>query len=126
MAACDCQGCISRGSICAPKGDDTRILFTVLDDDGDEFDISGATEIVFIVADSINGEVRIVKRLSDGDISISTNQYQFYLTVTAAETASLPRGKNYYEAQITTSAGLKKTVSHGLFRATETRIKDLP
>ena len=126
MAACDCQGCISKGTICAPKGDDTRVLFSVFDDDGDEYDISGATEIVFIVADSPNGEIRIVKRLTPGGVVISTNGYQFHLMITASQSASLPKGKRYYEAQITTSTGLKKTVSQGVFRATETRIKDLP
>jgi len=126
MSSCDCNGCVSTGRICAPKGDDTRIVFTVLDNDGDEFDLTSALEIVFIVADSLNGDVRIVKKLSAGQISIPTNGYQFALTVTAAETASLPRSKSYYEAQVTTAAGNKKTVSRGLFRATETRIKDLP
>lgn len=133
---CGCEkcACIRRGSICAPRGDDTRILFSVYDTDGDEFDISGADEIVFIVAEGswIAGNiypgnpVYIEKRLTDGEILIAGTDYQFIVDVTAADTADLPRTNLYYEVQVTTSAGLKKTVSAGIFKAENTMIKDLP
>lgn len=122
---CVDSGCVEPGALCVPRGDDAYIIFSVYDTDGDEFDISGATEIIFAVADFHGGEVRFVKRLTDGDIQISTNMYQFMVTVTGSDTASLVRAHNYYEARITTSAGLRKTVSAGLFMSTDTIIKDI-
>lgn len=122
---CNDYGCIASDAICAPRGDDVRVIVSVFDTDGDEFDIVGATEIVFAVADVKGGAVRIAKRLTLGDISISTNGFQFIVTITDADTESLVRVKNYYEAQVTTSSGLKKTVSAGLFRSDDTIIKDL-
>lgn len=123
---CNCDDvCVSSGYICAPRGDYTRIIFSVYDTDGDEFPVTGAQEIVFIVADSFGGTVRITKRLTTGGITISTNGYQFVVTVLAAEAATLVRNDNYYEAQVTNSAGLKKTVSAGKFKSQDTMIKDL-
>lgn len=134
---CDCAfrgiSCIHRGSICAPRGDDVRVVFSVFDQDDDEFDLSGASEIVFIVADGEivggnvypGGSVLIEKRLTDGEVIIAGTDYQFIVDVPNAETAVLPRTRLYYEVQVTTSAGLKKTVSAGIFRAENTMIKDI-
>lgn len=122
---CVDTGCIAPGSLCVPRGDDAYIIFSVYDTDGDEFDISGAAEIVFAVADYNGGEVRFVKRLTDSEIQISSNMYQFMVTVTSADTESLVRAHNYYEARVTTGAGLVKTVSAGLFKSTDTIIKDI-
>lgn len=124
---CDCETvCISNGVICGPRGDDVRVLVSVYDTDGDEFDITGAAEIVMAVSDDKNGQVRFVKRLTAGDMIISTNGYQFAITITDTDTLSLVKTRNYYEIQLTTSAGLKKTISVGLFRSNDTMIKDLP
>ncbi len=124
---CRCaDDCIKPGVICGPKGDDVYVIFSVYDTDCDEFDVYGASEIVFAVADRKGGTVRFVKRLTEGDIQISTNRYQFMVTITDEDTAALVNQSNYYEVQITTSDGLKKTVSSGIFRATDTIIKDIP
>lgn len=122
---CNEYGCVSQGEICAPRGDDVMVIVSVYDTDGDEFDLSGATEIVFAVADQRGGEVRFVKRLTLGQVAISTNNFQFSVAITDNDTESLVRVKNYYEAQVTTSTGLKKTVSVGVFRSDDTIIKDL-
>lgn len=134
---CDCcrngVSCIHRGSICAPRGDDTRIIFSVFDNDGDEFDIMGASEIVFIVADGEvvggnvypGGAVLIEKRLTTGGVSLAGSGYEFVVDVDAADTAALNQTRLYYEAQVTTSAGLKKTVSAGIFRAENTMIRNI-
>lgn len=119
------RGCLTEGFVCGPRGDDVTVIVSVYDTDGDEFDISGATEIVFAVADQPGGTVRITKKLSLGNITISTNTFQFVVTITDDDTRSLVRVKNYYEAQVTTAAGLKKTVSAGLFRSDDTIIKDI-
>ena len=126
--SCECEdtGCIKLGVICAPQGDDVRVLFSVYDTDGDEFDISGATEIVFLVAAERGGVVYFTKRLSLGQAGISTNGYQFWVDVTDTDSVLPIARVNYYEAQVTTSAGLKKTVSAGSYIATKTAIKDLP
>lgn len=123
-----CETCPPGGVICVPQGDDVLVVFSVREDgcDGDLFDISGASEIVFIVADSFGGTVRIDKRLSDGEVFISTNGYQFYLTITKTESAALTRVSNYYECQVTSSGGMSRTVSAGLLKAPDTMIKDIP
>lgn len=128
----DCS-CIHRGFICAPRGDDSRLIVSVVDSDGDEFDIIGASEIVFIVADGMivggntypGGTVLIEKRLSDGEITIAGTGWQYVVDLSDTETAALPRNNLYYETQVTTSAGLKKTVSAGIFRAENTMIRSI-
>lgn len=118
--------CAPRGSFCIPRGDSAYLVFSVYDTDGDEFDISGASEIVFAIADDdTGGQVRVVKRLTDTEIQISTNMYQFMVTLDSVDTESLAKVHNYYEARITTSSGLQKTVSSGLFKSTDTVIKDI-
>lgn len=135
--SCECGvwncGCIERGYICAPRGDDSTVIVSVRDSDGDEFDIVGATEIVFIVADGEiiggntypGGTVLIEKRLSNSEIVIAGTGWQYLVELSAAETADLPRTNLYYETQVTTSAGLKKTVGAGIFKAENTMIKDI-
>ena len=123
---CDVNACVKPGSVCAPSGDDSAILFSVYDMDGDEFDLNGATEIVFAVADYAGGAVRFVKRLTDDEIVISTNGYQFIVYIDSEDSVMPVRKSNYYEVQVTTSDGLKRTVSAGSYIATPTIIKDLP
>lgn len=128
MADCtNCDNCPTTGTICVPRGDSRLIVFTVRENDcqGDFFDISAATEIVFIVADEYGGTVRITKRLSNGGIQISTNDYQFSLTVTSADTGALVRASNYYEARVTTSGGNNVTVSAGVFKSPNTMIRSI-
>jgi len=71
------------------------------------------------------GSILVEKRMSDGEISIAGTLYEFAVTFTSADTESLPRTNLYYEARVTTSAGLNKTVSAGLFKAENTMIKDI-
>lgn len=107
---------------------------SVFDTDDDEFDLTGSSEIVFIVATGEiiggnmypGGTVLIEKSLSDGEIVIAGNRYQFVIDVSDTDTADLPKTKLYYEMQVTTSGGLKKTVSAGIFNAENTMIKDIP
>lgn len=126
-------GCIKRGSICVARGDDTRVFISVYDSKGDEFDLRGASEIVFIVSDGIDlgggiypgGTVLIEKRLSLSEIIIAGTEYQFVVDLTHEDTADLPRTNLYFEAQVTSSADLKHTVLAGIFVAQNTQIKDL-
>lgn len=123
--SCDDNGCIKPGAICAPQGDDVLVLFSVYDTDGDEYDVSGAAEIVFAVSDSVVGTNRFVKTLTDGGIVLSGNGYQVGVYIEDTDTAALVQRKNYYEIRVTTSDGLQKTISAGIFRAEQTMIKDI-
>lgn len=131
--SCQCGSCISRGTICVPRGNSTVIIFSVRDSDGDLFDISGASEIVFTVSDGewISGSIgpggtpRITKRLTDGQIIISTNLYQFRVVINNADTIPLIAEHNYYEAEVTAANGRKYTVSNGLFKSPNTQIRGI-
>lgn len=125
--SCDSSGCPTSGAFCLPKGDDLTVVVTVRENtiDGDLADISDATEIVFIIADELGGTVLVTKRLSLGQITISTNNYQFSTTITNAESALLINTLNYFEARITTASGAQRTVLTGTVRAPLTMIKDL-
>ena len=126
ICGCDNGACIPTGNVCAPAGDDVRVLFSVYDTDGDEYDISGASEIVFMVADERGGLVRIVKRLTNDEIILSTNGYQFVVILDDTDTNAPIKKSNYYEVRVTSDAGEQKTVSVGSYTATRTMIKDLP
>lgn len=125
--------CVEGGTLCVPRGDDKEIVVCVYDSDGNEFDISGADEITFIVADGEivggnmgpGGNILITKTMTDGDITVSGSLYKFMFFITAAESATLPRTSLYYEAQIVTGSGLKYTVAYGIFTAKNTMIKDI-
>ncbi len=125
MNNCHDDICIKLGSLCVPRGDDALVVFSIYDTDGDEFDLTGASEIVFAVSDDKQGQVRIVKRLTEGDIQISTNGYQLSFTLTDEDSVLPVNRTNYYEVQVTTSGGLKRTVSAGVYRAEKTIIKDI-
>ena len=126
--SCGCSGdtCPPSGEICVPAGDGCLLVFSVYDEDGDLFDISGSVEITFLVATSREGTVVFSKTMTGGDIAIAGNDYQFSLTVFRADTELLINQKNYYEATVETSGGIHKTVSAGVFSAPKTLNKDLP
>lgn len=119
------SGCIQSGDICVPRGDDVSVIFSVYDEDGDEFDLKGAQEIVFAVGDAVGGPVRFVKRMSLGEITIGGSMYQFMVAVTGADTDTLYLKNSYYEVRVTTSTGLNKTVSAGVFKSERTLIKEV-
>lgn len=95
------------------------------------FDISAASEIVFMVSDgewisgsiSPGGTPRITKLLTSGQIVISTNLYQFRVIINNADTIPLIAEHNYYEVEVTASNGRKYTVSNGLFKSPNTQIR---
>lgn len=131
--SCGCGSCISRGFICAPRGDDVKVLVSVMNPSGQEYDISGASEIVFVVASGEwvggniypGGTVDFEKTLTDGDIQIAGTGYQFLVDIKGADTANLDVTQRYYEVRVTSSSGENSTVSHGIFSAQNTMIKDI-
>ncbi len=122
-----CCDCPPRSTICIPRGDALRVIVDVRENtcDGDLYDLGGVSEIVFVAADELGGEYRIVKRMSTGGVSVSTNGYQFYFTIASAESASLTRNNNYFEIRVTTAGGAPKTVLCGVLSSPQTMAKDL-
>lgn len=126
--SCNCGGCISRQLLCIGLNNNKSFLFSVLDENGDEVDISAASEILFTVSDGViigsnleaGGTVRIEKRLTDGDIVVAGTGYQFIVDVSAADTLLPVNSDNYWDVTVTTSSGLAYTIKAGIFRVIKT------
>ena len=116
--------CKPSGPMCVPSGDDRMFVVTVRDQWGELVDISGALEIRFVVSMVLGGDVILDKMYTTGDISISTNLYQFNFTITSDESLALPN-KGYYEIQLTNSDGEKSTIRSGPIRAPRTMIEGI-
>lgn len=116
-------GCITRANICIGIRNDKRFVFNVFDQDGDEFDVSAATEIVLSVSDGVDvggnitagGTVRFEKKLSLGGVIVAGTDYQVIVDVSRTDTKTLVRSSNYYDLTVTTSSGLNYTVCSGVF-----------
>lgn len=127
---CGCGGCISRGVICVPRGNSRRIVFRVSDSIGDPFDISAADEITFsvytgkVTSGNVGpgGSFIFEKTLTDGDIVIGGDNASFYVDVAPADSEMPTNRLNYYEANVTTSAGDVYTVSAGIYQSDETAV----
>lgn len=119
---CGC-GCVSRANLCIGLNNDKRFVFSIYDQDGDEFDVSAATDISFSVSDGIEvggnvlagGTVRFEKTLLTSGVAIAGTGYQVVVDVTDADTITLVKSRSYYDLTVTTSSGLKYTVSAGVF-----------
>lgn len=126
--SCNCGGCISRQLLCIGLNNNKSFLFSVLDENGDEVDISTASEILFAVSDGVivgsnleaGGALRFEKRLTDGDIIIAGTGYQFIVDVSAADTLLPVKSDNYWDVTVTTSSGLAYTIKAGIFRVIKT------
>jgi hypothetical protein len=112
-------------SINVPVDNDAYLVFGFQDENGALEDLTGATEIEFVVFESYGGAVEFSKTLSNGDIVIAGNDYQFAFWINAADTSGLTNRLCYHECQVTNSAGRKRTVSAGVFRAEYTYIGDI-
>lgn len=123
-----CGECIDRELICVGLGNSKRFLFSIFDQDGDEFDITAASEIVFSVSDGVmvggnitaGGTERLTKKLSLSEITIAGTGYQFMLDISPSDTDPLVNRDYYWDATVTTGAGNVYTVKAGVFRITKT------
>lgn len=130
--SCGCNGCIPRQTLCMGRGNSKRFLFSVLDSDGDEFDVSSAAAIEFVISDGVwlsgnlgaGGIRRVVKSLTAGGVTIAGTGYQFAVDVTPADTGLLVNENNYWDVTVTNSAGGVYTVSAGIFRVIDTSLGD--
>lgn len=123
-----CGECIGRELICIGRNNNKRFFFSVYDQDGNEVDLSGASEIVFSVSEGTRiggnlysgGTVYFEKKLSDGDVVIAGTGYQFLVDVDPADTLIPANRDSYWDATITNSGGSVYTVKAGIFRITGT------
>lgn len=121
---CSCGNCIPRQLLCMGRGNSKRFVFSVMDQDGDEVDISGASEIVFSVSEGLRvsgniyagGNEYFRKTLSGGDVLIAGTGYQFIVDIEPEDTELVSFTDSYYDATITTSSGNVYTVKSGVFR----------
>lgn len=97
------------------QGDDRRIFIKVRDEKGDPVNISDATQITFAVARSAGSPLLIEKRLTEGDITITGNDDEFYFDLEADETGAIARGSYQYEAEVITAGGLVYTINRDAF-----------
>ena len=109
-------------TINVPKNNDARLIFTYQDQNGDLLDLTGVQEITFAVFASLGGDLEFIKTLSDGDITIHGNDYEFSLLVTNSETSAMTTRLAYHECLIVNSEGQQRTVCAGIFRAENTYI----
>lgn len=124
-----CDECIPRELICVGENNSKRFLFSVFEyKTNDEFDISGASDIVFTVSDGVSmsgnlyagGAIKIEKKLSEGDVILAGTGYQFIVDINPSDTALLEYRDNYWDVTVTTSGGDVYTVKAGIFRVTKT------
>lgn len=121
--------CIKRGSVCIPKGDSKRILVSVKKN-GVEHDISGATDIVFVVATGqdegagsmVSGGTNVITKTLGNGITRAGNDYQYYVQFDAEDTIDLPYQKYYFETAVITGNS-KVSVLCGNFNAINTQIQ---
>jgi len=109
-------------TIAVPQDNDATLEFTYQDQDGNLLDLTGVSEIDFVVFTSIDGTAEIEKTYTGGDIVIYGNDYQFSVPITDLDTQGLTNRLSYHECRVTNSDGEKRTVSAGIFRCEKTYI----
>lgn len=113
-------------TIAVPQDNDATLEFTYQDQDGNLLDLTGVSEIDFVVFTDIDGTAEIEKSWTGGDITIYGNDYQFSVPITDTDTQGLTNRLSYHECRVTNSDGEKRTVSAGIFRCEKTYIWSIP
>ena len=118
------DGCMTDDSIIAnnvigiPRGDYIRVVVGVVDSNGSAVDISGFTNIEYVIAESIKGFPVIYKTLGDG-IAIGGDNASFVITLSETDTAGIPRDYSYHECRLTNGVE-GRTLFAGPLRSPET------
>lgn len=115
------MSCIDRNTVCVPRGCGDSVVFSLFDEDGDEFDTAPYTSLTMRVSDGlvrnghlvISGEVVFEKTLGSGITKLS-NDYQIQVDITSADTDLLEKVHNYYELT-GVIGGVTKVISAGPF-----------
>jgi len=95
------------------QGDDKRFFFQVTDEDGSVLDVSSASQIEVRVSRRIETPALLTKLLTTGSVTLAAAG-DFWINVSAVESAALPAGHLYVEIAVTL-AGLRRTVGAGDF-----------
>lgn len=119
----DCVDTSSCGGIankvfCVPRGDYRRIIVNVTDEDGGALDISGFSNIEYVIAPSVDDVPTITKSLGSG-IVLGGDQSSFVITLTEADTATITSDYVYHECRLTNGSE-GQTVFAGFFRSPDT------
>lgn len=109
-------------TISVPQDNDARLIFDYQDQDGTLLDLTGVSEIEFVIFNDRDGVSEVSKTLTGGDITIFGNMYQFSVPISATDTQGLTNRLSYHECQVVNSDGDKRTVSAGIFRCEKTYI----
>lgn len=115
--------CIKEIKLCIGQGNDKGFLFTAYDQTGALLDVSGASQITFIISASVTSSILLTKTLSGGGVVLS-NAHQFRVQISDTESAALPIGGLYCEVGIVSATGEKYTLGAGVFTVQDTRIWD--
>lgn len=124
---------IPRKDITISQHDDVSIFFDFLDNVNNPLDISGFQLIVWIIADSVNGQILITKS-TDNNTILFPASIRASTLLSKAETGSLPatnlfpdkpRGRHlYHELKGINSGGFQQTMLQGKVFVEDTRISD--
>jgi hypothetical protein len=105
-----------------PQGDDMDVIFNL--DPADQISLSGATVTWaafaqnFAVPTTLASGGEVILKLSPGAITIYPSPLSFVVHLYAADTASLPPGNYYHEAEIQDVNGNRATVTQGMMAVT--------
>lgn len=95
------------------SGNDKTLNFSLLDQDDEIVDITGAT-IIWSLAKTAKSKTRIITYTSPTNVTIDDAAGGlFSVDIQAADTEPLQAGEYYHEARITSSGGKKFTAAYG-------------
>lgn len=120
--SCSCGSCLPNTVWCVPRGDYRLFVVDVTDENGNLIDITGFSEIEYIIADERGGSVELSKSLTGGSINIAGTGYQFTMAITEADSAALSKNLLYHELRLTDGGGEAQTLLAGLFRSPDTML----
>lgn len=110
--------CIANKVFCVPRGDYRRIIVNVTDANGDAIDISGFTNVEYVIAADVNSSPVISKSLGSG-IVIGGDNASFVITLTESDTRLVPQDYSYQECRLTNGSE-GQTIFAGFFRSPDT------
>lgn len=95
------------------SGNDKKLSFETLDQDGLRVDLTGAT-IVWAFSNAAKNKNRIITYTSPTQVTLTDAlNGLFTVDILAADTEALPAGEYYHEARSTAGSGKKSTLAYG-------------
>lgn len=106
-----CRRAVRYACKAIAEHNDTRLLFSVKDEDGLALDISTASEITVYIARHVRATPDLTFTLTGGTVVLGIGS-QFYVDLSVTQSGSLTPGRNYYEATVEYN-GSVQTVAAG-------------